>query len=202
MKAKDGGDRPLEDNTEALIKRAISGSRQAAADLAVKYGPEVYRLARYLLHSEEEARDAAADIFVRLFADPEIIPPDGFRAWLMRVAYNHCLDLLRRRRTLNRLLPKIYHRTTEQPEPGPEQAAAEAEEQTEVRRAVVQLPEQERAIVVLRYYQQLSYAEISTVLDIPENTVGTRLHRAREKLRKLLSQNEGGVKGDAVPRKI
>lgn len=182
----------MEENTEALLKRALSGDRQAAADLAALYSPEVYRLALYFLHSEEEARDAAADIFVRLFTSPQIISLDRFRAWLMRVAYNHCLDILRRRRTLNRLLPKIYGTMAEHSEPGPEQALAEADEQEEVRRAVARLPDQDRVIVVLRYYQQLSYSEISDVLDLPEATVGTRLHRAREKLRNMLAHSEGG----------
>lgn len=179
--------------------KARAGDRRAAADLATQYGPEVYRLARYLLHSREEARDAAADIFTRLYTAPQGIPLDKFRPWLMRVTYNHCMDILRRRKTLTRLLPKLYGRTTDRPEPGPEQAAVEAEEQEEVRQAVARLPEQERVIVVLRFYQQLSYAEISSVLDIPEATVGTRLHRAREKLRNMLAQKGGGAKGRAMP---
>lgn len=189
----------MEENTEALLRRAISGNRKAAVDLAALYSPQVYRLALYLLHSEEDARDAAADIFVRLYASPQLIPIERFRAWLMRVAYNHCLDILRRRGALNRLLPKIYGAMAGHVEPGPEQAVMEADEQAEVRRAVALLPEQEQVIVVLRYYQQLSYAEISTVLDIPEATVGTRLHRAREKLRKMLAHSKGGGKYNAVP---
>lgn len=173
----------------ALAERAKSGDRKAVSDLAALYGPELYRLALYLLNSEEEARDAAADIFARLLATPGIIPPDRFHAWLMRVAYNHCMDILRRRKTLNRLLPKIYHRMEEHLGPSPEQAAVEADEQAEVRQAVSGLPEQERVMVVLRYYRQMSYSEISYVLGIPEATVGTRLHRAREKLRRMLAEN-------------
>lgn len=135
----------------ALAERAKSGDRKAVSDLAALYGPELYRLALYLLNSEEEARDAAADIFARLLATPGIIPLDRFHAWLMRVAYNHCMDILRRRKTLNRLLPKIYHRMEEHLGPSPEQAAVEADEQAEVRQAVSGLPEQERVMVVLRY---------------------------------------------------
>nr|WP_277445126.1 RNA polymerase sigma factor [Pelotomaculum isophthalicicum] len=79
----------------------------------------------------------------------------------------------------------MYERT---PPPGPEQTMLDSAEQVSVRRAVAGLPERERAIVFLRYYQGLSYAEIAAVLGIPEPTVGTRLHRAREKLRKKLDQ--------------
>lgn len=172
------------------------------ASLSGLYGPDVYRLALYVLISEEDARDAAADIFSRLFACPSMIPQENFRAWLMRVSYNHCIDILRRKATLKRMLPKIHERMSGTPDPGPEQAALVADEQAEVRRAIAGLPEQERIIVFLRYYQQLSYAEIGEVLGIAEATVGTRLHRAREKLRKRLKQSEGGVISDAVSRSI
>lgn len=165
----------------------------AAADLVNQYSPEVFRLALYLLRSEEEARDAAADIIVKIYASPGAIPEDHFRPWLMRVSYNHCRDILRRKSSLRRLLPKIYTRLTAPPGPTPEQAALEADTRSEVRQAVAGLPEQDRAIVFLRYYQQMSYGEISRVLDIPEATVGTRLHRAREKLRKELNGFKGGA---------
>ena len=167
--------------------------RKAAADLVNKHSPDVYRLALYLLRSEEEARDAAADIFLKIYTNPGIIPEEHFRTWLMRVSYNHCQDILRKKSSLIRLLPKIYTRLTRSPEPTPEQAALEADEQSGVRQAVARLPVQDRAIVFLRYYQQMSYGEISAVLDIPEATVGTRLHRAREKLRKDLTGNKGGA---------
>jgi len=181
----------LDQDAGGLVERARSGDGEAVSDLAVLYGPEVYRLARYLLGSVEEARDAAADIFARLFVFPGNIPVDSFRPWLMKVVYNHCIDVLRRRKVLNRLLPKIYQRITANPDPTPDEAAVETDEREEVRRAVALLPEQDRAVVVLRYYQQMSYAEISKIMDIPEATVGTRLHRAREKIRRVLAKNEG-----------
>jgi len=176
----------MREENEALFVRAASGDLQAVAGIATQYGPDLFRLARCLLNSYEEARDAVADIIARLCADPGIIPSGLSRSWLMRVTYNHCVDLLRRRKTLQRLLPKIYDRTAVRPQPGPEQTALKTAEQVSVRQAVAGLPEQERAIVFLRYYQGLSYAEIAAVLGIPGPTVGTRLHRAREKLRKRL----------------
>lgn len=182
--------------------RASSGDRQALASLSDLYGPDVYRLALYILRLEEEARDAASDIFTRLFASPGIIPQENFRAWLMRVSYNHCRDILRRKATLGHLLPKIYSRMAGATDPGPEQAVVDAAEQAEVRRAIASLPLQERVIVFFRYYQQLSYSEISAVLNIPEATVGTRLHRAREKLRTMLEQGKGGAEHGAVRKSI
>lgn len=190
------------ENEGELLIQARSGDLPAVAALATAYGPEVYRLARYLMHSDEDARDAAAEIFVRLYSARDNIPVEGFKPWLMRVTYNYCLDVLRRKNTLRRLLPKIHQHMTRAVSPGPEQAAVEADERAEVRRAVAQLPETERMVVVLRYYHQLSYSEIGLVLDIPEATVGTRLYRAREKLRSMLSWQEGGVEGCDAPKTV
>lgn len=120
----------------------------------------------------------------------------------MRVSYNHCIDILRRKATLKRMLPKIHERMSGTPDPGPEQAALVADEQAQVRRAVAGLSEQDRIIVFLRYYQQLSYNEIGAVLGVAEATVGTRLHRAREKLRHKLKQCGGGVESDALRKSI
>jgi len=181
----------LDKNNRELMERARAGDRQAASDLSVLHGPEVYRLARYLLNSTEEARDAAADIFAKLFASPGTIPTEGFRPWLLKVAYNHCMDILRRRRVLMRLLPKVYFKTSANMDPPLDEAVVESDEREEVRRVVGLLPEPDRAVVILRYYQQMRYSEISKILDIPEATVGSRLHRAREKIRKVLEKNEG-----------
>jgi RNA polymerase sigma-70 factor (ECF subfamily) len=166
--------------------------REKAAALINKYSPDVYRLALYLLRSEEEARDAAADVFLKIYARPEILPREVTRSWLMKVTNNHCHDVLRKKSLFKRLLPKIYARVTAGPGPTPEQAVLEADEQSGVRQAVARLPDQDRAIIFLRYYQQLSYEEIGAILDMPGATVGTRLHRARERLKKELAGPGGG----------
>ncbi|MFZ5644861.1 MAG: RNA polymerase sigma factor [Bacillota bacterium] len=191
----------MEEKTE-LLKRAASGDRRAAADLVDTYSQEIYRLALYLLKSQEEAQDAAADIFLKIYSNPTLIPPEKFRPWLMRVTYNHCHDILRRKSTFKRLLPRIYAKATGPPEPTPEQSALEASEKAEVRKAIEKLPEQEKVILFLRYYQELSYEEISNVTDIPPATVGTRLHRTREKLRNYLTPIKGGAGKNELSRNI
>jgi RNA polymerase sigma-70 factor (ECF subfamily) len=190
------------ENEAGIIVQARAGESAAVAALATTYGTEVFRLARYLLQNEEDARDAAADVFLRLYSARDKIPLEGFRPWLMRGTYNHCQDVLRRRSTLRRLLPKIFQGQRGSGIRDPELMAVEADERAEVRRAVSELPEIDRMVVVLRYYHQLSYTEISQTLDIPEATVGTRLHRARERLKARLAGPKGGGAGCAVPKTI
>ncbi|NPV90163.1 MAG: sigma-70 family RNA polymerase sigma factor [Firmicutes bacterium] len=192
----------MTENDAGLIARARDGDTAAIAALATTYSTQVFRLARYLLQNEEDARDAAADVFVRLYSAREKIPLEGFKPWLMRVTYNHCQDILRRKNTLKRLLPKILQVQKSSVVRGPEQLVVEADERAEIRQAVNALPEIDRMVVVLRYYHQLSYTEISQTLDIPEATVGTRLHRAREKLKSRLAGQKGGGVGCDVQKAV
>jgi len=183
---------------DLLLKNAKSGDKAALVKLALTHSPDVYRIAFYLLRSEEEAQDAAADIFSKLYVVPNQIPWEYFRSWLLRVTHNHCMDILRQRKVLNRLLPRLYAKIAYSQSPNPEHTAIEADEQAEVRRILANLPEQDREILVLRYYQQLNYDEISKILGIPKNTAGSRLHRAREKLREMLRHNEGVTENETM----
>lgn len=178
------------ENEERLIGRARMGDGQALGGLAEQYAPQMYRLAFCLLKSEEEARDAAGDVFVKLYESPEKIPVQGFKPWLMKVVYNHCLDLLRRRKTWQRLLPRLLGYSQAEQEPDPAEAAANAEERLNVRQALLRIPDKERAALVLRYYQELSYDEISEVLGVPASLVGTWLHRGKARMKEILEPKE------------
>lgn len=176
------------DNEERLINRARMGDSQALGGLAEKYAPQVYRLAFCLLKSEEEARDAAGDVFIKLYESREKIPVQGFKPWLMKVVYNHCLDLWRRRKTWQRLLPRLLRYSPAGLEPDPAETAADADQRIIVRQALLKLPEKKRAALVLRYYQDLSYDEISEVLGVPASLVGTWLHRGKARMKEILEQ--------------
>ena len=169
------------DNDERnVMLRARSGDWQTLASLIAEYGPAIFKFARYLLSSEEDAKDAAADIFVRLYEKRDKIPEQGFRSWLMRVTYNHCNDVLRRKRTLLRILPRVYSQTAVC-EPSMDDALIEADQKAVLQWALTQLPEKERAALVLRYYHEMDYEEIGAILDAPSATVGTWLYRGKEK---------------------
>jgi RNA polymerase sigma-70 factor (ECF subfamily) len=75
-------------------------------------------------------------------------------------------------------------------EAGPEGEAITQEQRDEVQRLITQLPEKYRAPLVLRYFDELSCAEIAEVLGMPEGTVKTQIHRARKALGKLLAEGE------------
>lgn len=176
------------DSEEKLILLFRQGDDEAVAHLAKHYGPQVYRLARCLLRSQEEAQDAAGDVFVKLYSRREEVPLQGFKPWLMRVVYNHCHDLLRRRQTFSRLLPRLFRMSPADQYNGGDEALEGADRKLIVEEALNLLPEQEKTALVLRFYTDMNYEEIANVMGVSTATVGTWLHRGKARMRVILEQ--------------
>jgi RNA polymerase sigma-70 factor (ECF subfamily) len=111
-------------------------------------------------------------------------PP--FRHWIMRIARNHCLDVLRRRRRASRLFAAPEEREPADPGCGPLTQLLCSERREAVRTAVERLPEGYRVPVILRYYEDLTYDEIAETLSLTRQGVATLLFRAKKKLRQSL----------------
>jgi RNA polymerase sigma-70 factor (ECF subfamily) len=181
----------------ALIARAQAGDAEAWGQLYQQYAPAIYRFCRRTLPTREDAEDATMEIFIKLrerLRQYDASRP--FRAWLYKVAANHCWDLLRRRRVRQDLeteeadaLPLAH--------PAPSQIEQLLERHTglEVRRALERLPARARMALVLRYYAEMSYDEIAETLGIRRNFVGVVLLRARHQLREQLE-------GSRTPREL
>ncbi len=182
----------------SLALSASRGDRKAFARLVDENKRSVYGLCLRLLSDPEEARDAAQEAFTRAYASLESYDLDQpFAPWVLRIARNHCLDLLRRR-----LPARARVELDADEEDGPQRElpdttsdrADEAMEKAQTRqaleKAVAALPPNYREVVHLFHVEQLSYKEIASTLGIPLGTVMTWLHRARAQLRTLLEGQE------------
>lgn len=184
---------------EILVKRAQGGDMAAYGELVGRYQDRVYGLSARLLNATEDARDAAQEIFIRVFrALPGFDLRADFATWLYRVATNTCLDMLRRRRRERLRLPPDDEPGRQDrlrdDRAGPEEALLDKERLQELRRAVADLPEGYRAALVLHHYQRLRYRQVAEILGLPEKTVATRIHRAKLMLKhRLLSGGESGA---------
>lgn len=181
-----------------LIREALAGDQEAFRQIVERYQGAVYNLAYRMLGDAEEAEDAAQEIFVRIYRQlGRYDPARKFSTWTLAIATNYCIDQLRRRRMqlvpLENIIPWARAR-----EAGPEGEALSRESRDEVQRLLKQLPEKYRAPLVLRYWEDLSCAEIAEILGVPEGTVKTQIHRARKQLGKLLVEGEG--RRDALSR--
>lgn len=175
-------------------RSAVRGDKQAFGRLVDLHKRAVYGLCVRLLRDAEEARDAAQEAFARAYAALGTYDPaQPFGPWLLRIARNHCLDVLRRR------LPDAQRVELDAaPEEGARReladgAAVAADEALERRelagaleRAVSALPPNYREVVHLFHVEHLSYKQIAATLDVPIGTVMTWLHRARARLKDAL----------------
>lgn len=187
-----------------LVARARRGDAAAGDELARRCRRPAYLLALQLLRDPDDALDIAQDALLRVFTHLDRFEPGrAVQPWLATIVRNRARDLLRRRR--RRPVEPLdddggeTRREVVDRAPGPEAAAAERQLQARVWRALGELAEPHREILVLRDYQDLSYDEIAHVLGVPLGTVMSRLHRARRALRELLvaaGWPAGGRDGD------
>ncbi len=178
----------LSEPDEELVRRAAGGDQTAFADLVRRHQDRVYRLCLRIMGDPDDAHDAAQDTFVSLFRKLDQFRGEAaFTTWLHRVGVNACYDILRRKKR-QPLLHAVSDRDGAPPEPGPP-AADHADEVVGTRdaaKALAQIPEEFRMVLVLADVQDLPYEEIAKVLDIPVGTVKSRVHRGRLALAKAM----------------
>ena len=167
----------------------VGGSREGPrewADVVARYADVVYTIAYRLTGDDEEARDLAQDVLIRLHRGLRRYREGNFEGWLYRTTVNAFRDRLRKRKRLREdVLPD------EPPSMRTgivvEEAITQRELHDVVQRALVRLPPEYREAIVLRDLEGRSYDEIAEILRIPPGTVRSRIHRGREQLRQLLT---------------
>jgi len=153
----------------------------------VHLGNGAHALATQMLGSADDAADAVHEAFAAVLNRPEAYDSSkgSLKSWFMRVVHNRCIDQIRRRRPVDSNVGELVD-----PGMGPEQSLEIAQRDQVLRLALGQLRDDQRQIIVLRDYVDLSYAEIADVLDIAQGTVMSRLHRARLALKEELTRHD------------
>lgn len=153
--------------------------REAFYNAVTRYQDMVYRIALHHTGNPMDGEDAVQEVFLRLFSCRIFFESEEhLRRWLIRVSINYCRDLQRspwkkRRVSLDTL---------------PIEPVFEQPEQAELYREVMALPEKDRTVLNLFYYEELSVREIAEILQVKETVVTTRLSRARKKLKERLTE--------------
>jgi RNA polymerase sigma-70 factor (ECF subfamily) len=185
-----------EDSTESAIARARSGDERAFEEVFRAWEPDVSRLCRRLLGHREAAEDAVHEVFLRVRRGlDDYDPARPFRPWLLGIASHHCIDLLRRRRTEERLFDADLRDPDDLPDaaPSPLVRLAHEEDRRALSSAIDALPPRYRLPLVLRYFNDLDYAAIAETLDVTRNQVATLLFRARRQLRARMAERGATV---------
>lgn len=163
------------------LAQARRGDQVAFGRLVEAYQRPVYNLAYRMLGDPVEAEDAAQETFVRMYTKLNTYEAGRkVASWVLSIASHYCIDRLRRRRvTWLSLDDDPVAEALPSRRPGPEEAALRQEARTEVQTSVMRLAPGYRVPLILRYWYDLSYDEIATVMGISVQAVKSRLHRAR-----------------------
>jgi RNA polymerase sigma-70 factor, ECF subfamily len=184
-----------------FIRRLKQRDEQAFNEVVRLYGDKVFSLVYRMIGSRAEAEDIAQDVFITVFKTVDSFRGESkFSTWLLRVAANHCknrIKYLARRPTdaaglgdasdgpsTNHAGPPIQGHID-----GPDTILEAAELEALMQRAIGELDEEHRLLVVLRDVEEYSYQEIGEVTGLAEGTIKSRLHRARMAIKEVLDKN-------------
>jgi len=161
-------------------------------NIVKKHSGKIYSYALYFLHNKQDAEDVTQEIFIKLWKNMDNVDTKRIVPWLMRVTHNHCIDLIRQQkdsRSQQKILRTIDWEICdyiEESEKNPEMSFESKERRRILLKAMQNLPENVKSIMLLHYFQGLKYSEISNLFDLNENTVKVTVHRGRKILREIL----------------
>lgn len=164
------------------VRLAQQGDQAAYGALVRQHQDRIYRHLLHLTGSRDEALELAQEVFIKAWeALPQWRPDAQFHTWLYRIASNLALDVMRRRKVVQFVALEDDYDAPSQA-PGPEAQLHAKQRIRALDAALARLNPEQRAIVLLREVEGLSYDEIAAALDIDEGTVKSRLARARAAL--------------------
>lgn len=159
--------------------------------IAAEHERSVYLYCLRMMGNREDALDCAQEAMLNAYRAFERYRGDAHvKTWFLRIAHNVCIDQLRRRKSIVSLdsLREEGYDPADTRSLSPYAALAQKERSRLLAEAVKKLPDDQRAVLVLRDFQDMSYDEISELLSLPLGTVKSRIKRAREKIKQILCE--------------
>lgn len=185
---------------EALVTMTLNGQSVAFEELVRRYERQLYSLTIRMMNNQEDANDVAQDIFIKIYhALPKFDENRKFFSWMYKIALNVCYDALKKRPPENQNLDNIidFAPLIPEKETSPEEYFEAKENSSLVQQAISELPESFRVPILLRFMEEMSYQQISEVMELPVSTIETRLYRGKALLQKRLALLlERGVKSE------
>lgn len=173
---------------EIIVERALSGDAEAFGEIVRRWERRIFALAYGMLGREEDARDATQETFLAAFRNLRNFRGEAkVSSWLHRIAVNQCITRQRRAKVrsesaLDDEQEKSAGSFAAPLSLSPAAVTEDAQVTAAVRRAVSSLPTELRQIVVMKEFEELTFREISEVLDLPLSTVKSRLYTAMKQL--------------------
>lgn len=180
-----------------LVEEAKRGSDKAFASLMNRYRDPIYYLLLKMVSNQSDAEDLTIEAFGKAFRSLDSYTPNyAFSTWLFKIATNNCIDFIRKKQVSPSLLdshPDNLDDITsniQSDTPDPEEILINQQMVIHLREIVNQLKPLYKSLIVLRYFKEYSYEEISSELKIPIGTVKAQLYRAKLFLYNILNKTE------------
>jgi RNA polymerase sigma factor (sigma-70 family) len=184
---------------DGFVIRALKGDESAYKDLMNKYDRPIYFHIRKMIKEKELVEDLVQEVFMKAFKNLSTYSNEyAFSTWLYRIATNHTIDYLRKKKLQTLSINDPYKTKDGELEIqlpdetyATDKVVIKKERKQIVQNAIENLPEKYRAVIQLRHMDELSYDEIADELDLPLGTVKAHIFRARELLYKALIDKRG-----------
>ncbi len=182
-----------------LVGHAMKGDQKAYAELMQRYKDSIYFMLLKMVNNRDDADDLTIEAFGKAFKNLHQYTPDyAFSTWLFKIATNNCIDFIRRKRKMTFSIDQGIESENgsemqfeiKSPTLDPEERMIKMQKAVLMREVVEKLKPRYRRLVELRYFQERSYDEIATELQLPLGTVKAQLFRAREFLYQILKTDQ------------
>lgn len=186
----------------AIVSRAKDGDQAAFAELMTRYREPVYYMLLKMIKNTDDAEDLTIEAFGKAFNRIHQYTPNyAFSTWLFKIASNNCIDFIRKKRVSLTSMDHAY--TNEDGEsvgmqiksgtPDPEETFIKQQKVKTMREIVDKLKPRYKELIIKRYFEELTYEEISVELDLPLGTVKAQLFRAREFLANVMKKTKDTI---------
>jgi RNA polymerase sigma-70 factor (ECF subfamily) len=186
---------------DALVAAVLGGDRRSYAVLLRRYNQRIYRTIRAVLRDEDEVEDAVQQAYVAAFQALDTFRGGArFGTWLTRIALNEAFGRTRKARRFREVRSVLAEEPVSRRSPAdPEQTVHRREMAELLERAIDALPETYRVVLVMRDVEELDTKETADVLELSEENVRVRLHRARALVREALHASVGDAASELFP---
>ncbi|HEY0262532.1 MAG TPA: sigma-70 family RNA polymerase sigma factor [Chitinophagales bacterium] len=180
-----------------LIRAAQNGDKKAFGLIMTKFERSIYHVILKMVHNRADAEDLTMQTFEKAYRFIHLYSEDfTFSSWIFKIATNSCIDFIRQKKLMISST-SLNASATDSPDdgnnsfvvqdqnPNPEAEIIQSQRAKRVSEMIKKIPEKYRIFLELRYFEELSYEEISERTDIPVGTVKAKLHRAKELLYQL-----------------